>query len=524
MSRLATTQRRHNPLEQDIETTGGRLRTKSITGKRKSRSDENTNGDGYIDARASRKILAIAQDLADEDASDRKAIAKPVTNAAFDFGSRFADEDETDDAVDRNQEGEEDWMPEEEIEEIAEEDLDPSELAIYKKFLPDGNDFADFAPSIANLSTREQTTTIGDDDDEEERGQPTNLTELILQRIAEKEALDAARNSGMGHGEQPQYVGGGLPEDAVELPMKVVDTFTKVGQILSRYKSGPLPKPFKVLPTLPQWPELLSITAPERWSPNACYRATKIFISAPAATGQHFLNTVLLERVRDDIQETKKLNVHLYNSLKASFYRPSAFFKGFLFPLVESGCTLREAHIISSVLAKIKIPVLHSAAAILRLCEICAEQTSNINSEAAGSANIFIRILLGKKYALPYKVVDGLVFHFLRFRATKETSNNAGRDEGLAATESKLPVLWHQTLLIFAQTYRNEITEDQREALLDLLLVRGHKDIGPEVRRELLAGRNRGQEGAMAMDVDGQLKEPVEEEGRDDGDDTMDVA
>lgn len=194
--------------------------------------------------------------------------------------------------------------------------------------------------------------------------------------------------------------------------------------------------------------------------PHATYRATKIFISAPSSTGQYFCTEVLLERVREDIQETKKLNVHLYNALKAAFYRASAFFKGFLFPLVESSCTLREAHIISSVLAKIKIPVLHSAAALLRLCEICAEQTISINSEAAGSANIFIRILLAKKYALPYKVVDALVFHFLRFRASKDV--NGQESAGLGSKEAKLPVLWHQSLLIFAQTYRNEITEDQR--------------------------------------------------------------
>ena len=40
--------------------------------------------------------------------------------------------------------------------------------------------------------------------------------------------------------------------------------------------------------------------------------------------------------------------------------------------------------------------------------------------------------------------------------------------------------------------YRNDITEDQREALLDLLLTRGHKSISPEIRRELLEGRGRG--------------------------------
>jgi essential nuclear protein 1 len=36
------------------------------------------------------------------------------------------------------------------------------------------------------------------------------------------------------------------------------------------------------------------------------------------------------------------------------------------------------------------------------------------------------------------------------------------------------------------------VTEDQREALLDLLLNHGHDKIAPEIRRELLAGRGRG--------------------------------
>ena len=207
------------------------------------------------------------------------------------------------------------------------------------------------------------------------------------------------------------------------------------------------------------------------------------------------MNTVLLDQVREDIHETKKLNVHLYNALKKALYKPSAFFKGFLFPLlIEGTCTLREATIISSVCARVSIPVLHSAAALLRLTEIAAEQTSSSNTESSGATNIFLRILLEKKYALPYKVIDSLVFHFLRFRATTEANGPNGMSDAsrLGSNDFKLPVLWHQCLLAFAQRYRNDITEDQREALLDLLLVRGHKDIGPEVRRELLQGRGRG--------------------------------
>jgi essential nuclear protein 1 len=167
--------------------------------------------------------------------------------------------------------------------------------------------------------------------------------------------------------------------------------------------------------------------------------------------------------------------------------------------------------------------VLHSAAALLRLCEIAAEQTSaSFFSEGTGATNIFIRAFLEKKYALPYKVIDALVFHFLRFRASDPllTAGGNGADTPMADTQSaikghKLPVLWHQSLLVFAQRYRNDITEDQREALLDLLLVRGHKDIGPEVRRELLAGRGRG-----VVIPEGESGPGMVGNG---GDDTMDV-
>jgi essential nuclear protein 1 len=493
-----TASRHHNTtLEQDISTEGGRLRTKSITGKRKSRSDERPAGDGYIDAHSSRKILAIAQDLADEDDKERKVVAKAIsTNPAFDFDSRQEEADNENGGA--QFEDEEDWLPEEE--EQA-EDVDPEDLAVYSKFLPEGAEFADFAPSLANLSTSGRTMDNLSENHGATEGQTTNLADLILQRIAEKEARQDLSTS------PRHFIGGGAPEDAIEIPLKVAETFTKIAQILSRYKSGPLPKPFKVLPTL------LSITVPENWTPNAIYAATKIFISAQPSTAQHFLETVLLDRVRADIQQNRKLNVHLFDALKKSLYKPAAFFKGFLFPLVSSGATLREASIISGVLARVSIPVLHSAAALLRLCEIAAEQSVD-HAESAGAANVFIRVLLEKKYALPYKAVDALVFHFLRFRGSKE--------DGVLAQGEKLPVLWHQGLLIFAQRYKNDITEDQREALLDLILVRGHREIGPEVRRELLAGRGRGV-GEQPLAATGANGISMGGRGGDDGDDTMDL-
>lgn len=182
----------------------------------------------------------------------------------------------------------------------------------------------------------------------------------------------------------------------------------------------------------------LSITRPESWTANAVYAGTRIFISSKPAVAQEFISTVLLDRVREEIHETKKLNVHTYNALKKALYKPACFFKGLLFPLVSSGtCTLREAHIVSSVIARVSIPVLHSAAALLRMCDLAAEQSLR-SLESTGAVNVFIRVFLEKKYALPYKVIDALVFHFLRFRACDNAEDSMMTDgPSGAATDRK---------------------------------------------------------------------------------------
>jgi hypothetical protein len=58
-------------------------------------------------------------------------------------------------------------------------------------------------------------------------------------------------------------------------------------------------------------------------------------------------------------------------ALKKATYKPGAFYKGLLLPLCVAGdCTVREAVIWSSLLARVSIPVLHSAVAILKIAEL----------------------------------------------------------------------------------------------------------------------------------------------------------
>lgn len=50
---------------------------------------------------------------------------------------------------------------------------------------------------------------------------------------------------------------------------------------------------------------------------------------------QLFLSVVLLDAIREDIQQNKKLNVQYYEALKKALYKPSAFFKGIIFPMLD---------------------------------------------------------------------------------------------------------------------------------------------------------------------------------------------
>jgi len=255
-----------------------------------------------------------------------------------------------------------------------------------------------------------------------------------------------------------------------EMDPGVVQMFREIGDVLSRYRSGKIPKAFKVIPNMVNWEQILYLTNPDKWSAAAMYQATRLFASnLNPKMCQRFYNLVLLPRLRDDIDEYKKLNFHLYQALHKSLYKPAAFFKGILLPLIESGtCTLREATIFGSVIIKSSVPMLHAAAAMLKIAEM----------EYTGASSMFLRVLIDKKYALPFRAIDALVFHFLNFR----------RDD------RQLPVLWHQALLAFAQRYKSDISSEQREAILELLKVHNHYQMTPEIRRELQNAKSRNEE------------------------------
>ena len=169
------------------------------------------------------------------------------------------------------------------------------------------------------------------------------------------------------------FVNGDEPEELETqtlLDPKVVDAYKKLGVVLKTYRSGKLPKAFKVIPMVKNWEELLFLTQPQRWSRHAVYEATKIFSSnLNSKMAQRFYSLVLLPAVRENIAAFKKLAVQLYMAIKKSIFKTSAFFKGFLLPLAEDA-SAREAVIVGSILAKMSINNLDSAAAIMKLLDM----------------------------------------------------------------------------------------------------------------------------------------------------------
>lgn len=161
----------------------------------------------------------------------------------------------------------------------------------------------------------------------------------------------------------------------------------------------------------------------------------------------------------------------------------------------------------ASVLARTKVPVLHASAALLRIAEmdysgmLSTSFPCHSTNPPPGPNSLFIRVLIDKKFELPYKVVDALVFHFIRLSNTYKAKSRGDSE--------KLPVLWHQSLLVFCQRcvslgthlvlhslshsrYASDLTPDQKDALLDVIRATPHPQISPEIRRELVNSVVRG--------------------------------
>ena len=83
------------------------------------------------------------------------------------------------------------------------QEIDPNDLNLFNRFLP---------------STSADAILQATGNNGVEEGEGTNLADLILEKIAAHEAMQTR---------QPKTQGGGAPEEAIELPAKVMEVYSK---------------------------------------------------------------------------------------------------------------------------------------------------------------------------------------------------------------------------------------------------------------------------------------------------------
>ena len=389
---------------------------------------------GMIPQALSRKIMQQAQtqqreeeEAEDEEDEEEQQPTVSRQQAKQQQAFRLRDESDAvnDDDDDDRDEEESELADDEEVEEL---ELSPEDESALAHFLP------------TSLPNRR------------------NLADLILAKLDQHTASAAASTT------QP-----------IRPPLdpKVTAVYGQVGVYLSHYTSGKVPKAFKIVPSLRNWEEVLALTAPDKWTPAAVSAATRLFASAlNERMAQRYYSLVILPRVRRDIAEHNKLNYHLYQSLRRALFKPAAFFRGLVLPWASGECddgdmTLREAVILSSVLAKYSVPPLHAAACMLRLLEM----------PYSGPVMLLILTLINKRYSLPIRVVDALSIWF----------GEGGRDGGVGeGGKVRMPVVWHKGLLCFVQRYGAEMNEEQVRRIREVTRVQVHAAMTKEVRRELM--------------------------------------
>ncbi len=212
--------RRHNPLEDDITATGI-LRNKPT--KRKSKDGEEDE-ETFVDSRASKNILRIGRELAEEDNAERASALPPPTVDTFGYDSRFGGFEE--DEAQIYNDDDEAWGDDDEV--VEEVEVDPSDLEMYRKFMPDEDE-----DDLLKHGWDRQPSG-------EQYEEPTNLADLILEKIAAHEAGQARGNAA-------------APPDDYEIPPKVVEVYTKYAH------PSALPKLFSFANRTQDWRDSLPL-------------------------------------------------------------------------------------------------------------------------------------------------------------------------------------------------------------------------------------------------------------------------
>lgn len=207
----------------------------------------------------------------------------------------------------------------------------------------------------------------------------------------------------------------------------------------------------------------------------------------------------------------------------------------FFNPLKSGNCTLREAAIIGSVLTKVSVPVLHSGAALLKLAEIDYTGLSPppfrvpltpstvsdfpLCSPLRPKQPLYPRLARQKvRPAVQGRRRAGFPLYPVQARPARHARPLAPVLPCLCPEvrlcslppfllpPSSSPLAPSPTDAWGASRYKQDLTVEQKDALLDTLRVKLHPQITPEIRREIVSSVARGEEmvfddGSMEVEI-----------------------
>ncbi|KAJ2889669.1 snoRNA-binding rRNA-processing protein, partial [Coemansia aciculifera] len=203
---------RHDPLHVELSS-GAQIKTKGRAkyAEREQTRAKKESGEGYIDPKTSKRLLKIARDqqeeVGEEDEDD--------VNAQYQDQSSDEEEEDDDDETapgrriyndeedDSDDEGEMDYSEEEYEEEV----LEGEAAAMFEKFMPS-------AP-------RERQ----------------NLADIIMAKIKQHEAAKANDGGAQAKGQGDDDEENGRRPVPRGLDPRIVQVYSKIGELLSRYKS-----------------------------------------------------------------------------------------------------------------------------------------------------------------------------------------------------------------------------------------------------------------------------------------------
>jgi essential nuclear protein 1 len=185
--------------------------------------------------------------------------------------------------------------------EVADDDDDELEL-------PEGKDHDDEYDADDQEISPEDEAALSMFSQPEVPGARRNLADTIMAAIQKKEAEQAAARTAAGHIGGLGPLGSGAPAKRAALEAKAAGlpaprarsgSITSIGgdmslggipddvaehckelaAYLAKYKSGKVPKLFKMIPMLTNWEQVLQLTEPDKWTAQAMFVATRVFAS-----------------------------------------------------------------------------------------------------------------------------------------------------------------------------------------------------------------------------------------------------